>query len=291
MSIIPPPIAIVGISGTNGKTTVKDLLLEMLSYKYAPSEIKVVELHENTPNEFMNYGITHGIILNTGHEKPDTSLYIWLRDHAGTVFIDEEDRTLVHLQAVSDAGNLSECIRYRNEEVPTNPFLLGGFNKGNMRAAAAIAAYFKIKKSDITKTLKTFEPRDYERTHFITKKENEVIDDSSNANPASMKAMLEAFSELPNDKPKWLVLGDMPNLGDMCDKEHKKVLDLISFYGFTNVILVGEAFFKAHEKLRRYASFKTKQEAASSPFIQSIKRSRVLVKGCEQMNLFDTLSL
>ncbi len=67
-----------------------------------------------------------------------------------------------------------------------------------------------------------------------------VIDDAYNANPASMAAAIEMFSSLQGGR-KILVLGDMLELGDHSDGEHRRIGDLLSKHTFDQIVLVGKA--------------------------------------------------
>lgn len=66
------------------------------------------------------------------------------------------------------------------------------------------------------------------------------IDDTYNANPNSMIAALDAFSSLPCDGKRIAVLGDMFELGEKSLDLHKKVFDHAMRLGIPLVIGVGE---------------------------------------------------
>ena len=56
-----------------------------------------------------------------------------------------------------------------------------------------------------------------------------LIDDSYNANPSSVRAGLEVLSELPGRR--WLVLGDMAELGEFADDSHRELGELARALG------------------------------------------------------------
>lgn len=66
-----------------------------------------------------------------------------------------------------------------------------------------------------------------------------LIDSSYNANLSSMKAVLDMFSKMPGDK-KWVVLGDMLELGEKEREEHEKLGRLLSEMDLERIILVGK---------------------------------------------------
>jgi UDP-N-acetylmuramoyl-tripeptide--D-alanyl-D-alanine ligase len=59
-----------------------------------------------------------------------------------------------------------------------------------------------------------------------------------------MKAAIENFADM-DGKNKWLILGDMRELGQYEVEEHRNILNLIAEKKFQNVILVGEVFKRA----------------------------------------------
>lgn len=69
-------------------------------------------------------------------------------------------------------------------------------------------------------------------------KNTTLIDSAYNATPDGVKTILEMFDKYPG-KFKWIVLGDMIELGDEEKKEHEKLGKIISKMKFEKIILVG----------------------------------------------------
>ncbi len=70
-----------------------------------------------------------------------------------------------------------------------------------------------------------------------------IIDDSYNANAASMQAGLKFLSDLKNYQSGSRAIafvGDMLELGEFSDKEHKAIANYISAYNIDQVLLVGD---------------------------------------------------
>lgn len=319
-------LIVVGITGTNGKTTTKELAATALLLKYrivktegnlnnhigVPltllrikkiTDIAIIEMGANTINDIRDLCAiaepTHGIITNIGSAhlegfgskegvaRAKGALYEWLRDHSGTIFVNKHDADLTKLLYSIDPHCKAQTIRYGDEEVPDNKHLFGLFNKENMKAAIAIGRYFKVGMTMILKALKHYEPNNMRGQMITTPKGNDIILDAYNANPSSMHAAIESFALMHADKPKWLILGDMKELGAASDEEHANVLRDLSFYCFTNVVLIGESFFGAHGDMKRYATFRTKEEFLASPFVTSIRMSSVLIKGSNSMKMWE----
>ncbi|RNJ62073.1 MAG: UDP-N-acetylmuramoyl-tripeptide--D-alanyl-D-alanine ligase [Porphyrobacter sp. IPPAS B-1204] len=66
-----------------------------------------------------------------------------------------------------------------------------------------------------------------------------LIDESYNANPASMRATLKALAATPA-KRRIAVLGSMKELGDFSDRFHRQLAEPLAEAGVTHAILVGE---------------------------------------------------
>lgn len=317
---------VIAITGSNGKTTTKELVAAVLQKKFRivrtegnlnnhigvpltllrirkSTEIAIIEMGANRPGDIHDLCCiaqpTHGVITNIGEAhlegfgskegvaKTKGALYEWLRDHAGTIFINKNDRDLASLLYAVDPGYLAETIRYGDENVPENKAIFGKFNEENMRTAIAIGRYFKLTMGIMVKKLKNYAPNNMRSQILSTKKGNDVILDAYNANPSSMKAALESFAAFSSVKPKWLILGDMKELGTSSEAAHQNILNDLLFHCFTNVILIGQAFFEAHEKMKRFASFPTKEDFLASPFAASIKNSSVLIKGSNSMKMWE----
>lgn len=69
-------------------------------------------------------------------------------------------------------------------------------------------------------------------------KNTTIIDSTYNATPDGVKTILEMFDEYPA-KNKWLVLGDMIELGIKEKEEHEKLAGLINSMKLEKIILIG----------------------------------------------------
>jgi UDP-N-acetylmuramoyl-tripeptide--D-alanyl-D-alanine ligase len=64
-----------------------------------------------------------------------------------------------------------------------------------------------------------------------------IIDDSYNANPSSMRAGIETLTEL--DGAKWLVIGDMAELGEYAPEAHKEIGEFARARGVERLYAIG----------------------------------------------------
>jgi UDP-N-acetylmuramoyl-tripeptide--D-alanyl-D-alanine ligase len=78
-----------------------------------------------------------------------------------------------------------------------------------------------------------------------------LIDDTYNANPASMKAALMVFDSLRQGKGGGLVLGDMLELGDQVVEAHREMGRLIGEMGVDYLLCVGPLSQELLEEAQR----------------------------------------
>jgi len=79
-----------------------------------------------------------------------------------------------------------------------------------------------------------------------------LIDESYNANPASMRATLKALAATPATR-RLAVLGSMKELGDFADAFHRQLAEPITEAGVTHAILVGPEMRALAEELGKGA--------------------------------------
>ncbi len=290
----------MGITGTNGKTTTKELIATILSKEFKVAftqgnfnnhigvpltllsinkshEIGVIEMGANHPGEIRELceiaEPNIGLITNIGKAhiegfgslenviKTKCELYDFIREHEGKVFVNKDNSTLSEKSEGMDrilygrdnpglfvSGTLSAETPFLHfdwnffehpHRVKTH--LVGEYNLDNALAAAAIGKYFGINAELISSALEAYEPKN-NRSQFERTQHNDLIIDAYNANPTSMKAMLEFFSKIKSDLPKAVILGEMKELGPIAEVEHRKMLDYLHGQSFDKIYLVGSVF-------------------------------------------------
>ena len=81
------------------------------------------------------------------------------------------------------------------------------------------------------------------------KKKFQFIDESYNANPSSVKNAIDNFSNIKrNYKKKFLLLGDMLELGKETDTYHKKLAHFINHSDIDKLFVYGKNAFKVYQK-------------------------------------------
>ena len=67
-----------------------------------------------------------------------------------------------------------------------------------------------------------------------------IVNDSYNANPASMQAALTTIQGIRNGRKSVAVLGDMLELGDISEQEHSQIGEVVAWSGFNYLFAVGD---------------------------------------------------
>ena len=302
-------IPFIGITGSNGKTTTKELIHSVLSSTFKAyttegnlnnhigvpltllkirkdAQMAVIEMGANHHGEIASYCKyalpTHGLITNCGKahlegfgsvegvRKAKGELFDHLREHGGTVFaMNDYD----YLREMSKG--ISEVSTYGTKDadvvgkiLSSDPFiqvqfekgfngvvstsLVGDYNLPNVLAAVAIGKYFKVPDENIREAIRSYEPSN-SRSQLLEKGTKKIILDAYNANPSSMKLAVENFARTKASK-KLLVLGAMAELGDSSQDEHSEIVDQISRYKWTDVVLVGGDFMKIDHPYKKFES-------------------------------------
>jgi UDP-N-acetylmuramoyl-tripeptide--D-alanyl-D-alanine ligase len=329
-------IPVIGITGTNGKTTTKELVTRVLSKKYntiatqgnlnnhigvplsiltirKEHEIAILEMGANHIGEIEHLcqivQPTHGLITNIGKAhlegfgsfegviQAKSELYQYLRTQENpSVFVNNED--LILKEKSQGLNSFTYGISKANcsfNSIKASPFvemswdgalikskLIGKYNAENIMSAICIGHFFKVDTNSIISAIQEYTPKN-QRSELMQTKNNKIILDAYNANPSSMKLALENFREMGLEYP-FLILGDMFELGEFSLDEHQKVLELISNFGFENVILVGNDFYSVAQN-QKYTAFKTGSETEDYLSKNRISNRTILIKGSRGMKL------
>jgi UDP-N-acetylmuramoyl-tripeptide--D-alanyl-D-alanine ligase len=101
--------------------------------------------------------------------------------------------------------------------------LIGRHNLRNMLAAIAVAQQCGLDRATIAAGLAAAQPVESRTQIKRAVSGSTIIDDSYNANRASMLAGLDTLRDLAPLDHRWAVLGDMYELGDHAEAEHRAV--------------------------------------------------------------------
>ena len=120
--------------------------------------------------------------------------------------------------------------------------LTGRHHVGNAVAAAGAARAVGLDLDRIGAGLSSADPRSRWRMEITERSDGVlVINDAYNANPESMRAALDTLAQIgaPRTTTTWAVLGDMLELGQAADDEHRQIGRHARRAGIKQLVVVG----------------------------------------------------
>jgi UDP-N-acetylmuramoyl-tripeptide--D-alanyl-D-alanine ligase len=335
-------VPIIALTGSNGKTTTKELINVVLSKKFktkatignlnnhigvpltllsfdSATEMGIVEMGANHKKEIAflcelaqpdygyitNFGKAHleGFGGVEGVIEAKSEMYHYLLEKDKLAFINLEDP--IQVEKAKSLKSYTFGVNKENANVnitgvKANPFveinyadhtivshLIGLYNANNINAALAIGKYFKVEDTAIKAALESYIPEN-NRSQLVTKGTNQIILDAYNANPSSMSVAIANFIQL--DSPnKIMILGDMFELGDQTQQEHKAIVTMLSEEKKVNCYFIGKAFYDNRVAKDNYYFYETFEAFASHLQAIKIENSTLLIKGSRGMALERTL--
>ena len=332
--------AVVGITGSNGKTTVKEMVAAILrqngavlatggnfnnelglpltlfrltpKHRYAVLEMGAGKLgdiqylarigrpdvglvNNIAPAHLEGFGSLEGVALTKGAMFSELPADGW-------AVMNADEPWLETWREMSSAGNtitfgvadaadvrLIETEAGSRIHTPVGDFtprlaLPGRHNLLNAAAATAIALALDIDMDMIRQGLERVEPVPGRLNLMHTAAGWTVIDDTYNANPASLYSALQVLSGIPGEP--WLVLGDMKELGMDSNKMHREVGENAKTMGVKRLFATGEMSLHTVDAFGPGAEhFETRDD-----LILALRRRvrpgvNVLVKGSRSMGM------
>ncbi|MGD9264333.1 MAG: UDP-N-acetylmuramoyl-tripeptide--D-alanyl-D-alanine ligase [Lysobacterales bacterium] len=330
---------VVGITGSNGKTTVKEMISSILARMGRvlategnfnnelglpltlfrldrADDYAVLEMGASNPGDIAYLaGIARpevGVITNVGpaHLEGFRSIegvasakgeiYAALPD-SGTAVINAAEPWVEAWQQVNKAGktcyfNAADSdVRSRRAdgrafvETPAGEFPLrlslpGEHNVSNALAATAVCLALEVPLQDIAAGLEAVRPVPGRLAIVPSGLGWTVIDDTYNANPASLYAALQVLAS--QDGEPWLVIGDMKELGEDSRKMHAEMGDAARSLGVRRLFAVGEATAAAVDAFGSNAMhFASKEDLIRTLRAELRPGVACLVKGSRSMGM------
>ena len=162
--------------------------------------------------------------------------------------------------------------------------LAGRHNVSNALCAAAAAMAAGASLNDVRQGLATMRPVPG-RLQFKTAPSGAwIVDDSYNANPSSMKAGIEVLANV--DARRWLVMGDMGELGEAANDSHGEIGRFARVNGVDRLFATGKLSALAVEAFGSGAQWFADTESLSRAVNAELTREVcVLVKGSRSSRL------
>ncbi len=343
---------IIGITGSNGKTTTKEFTAQILSvYKKThyshgsfnnhwgvpmtllsippDSDFAVVEMGMSHPGEIQKLveiadpdivvctmvGSAHIEYFGTQKKIAEAKNEIYKFSRPDTIRIFNQDQELTfdmmypiakqypesRMLTFSEKNNEAD-VYFKIEELGRRGMkvtgliatkadivsvpLFGKQNLTNLMAASTIAYACGLTPDQIWKALPNCKTS-WGRNQFIeTKIGAEILFDGYNANPDSMKALLENIPLLITRGKKIAVFGQMKELGPLAPAAHSELGQVAGHAGFNQIYFIGEdhLFFAEGLKKSKFKGEKWIQSSFDNKLGERLKTSLakedlVIIKG------------
>ena len=307
-------LPIIGITGTNGKTTTKELLATVLSTKYniyytqgnlnnqigvpltllqitRAHEMAIVEMGASHPGDIKelvdiaepncglitNVGRAHleGFGSFEGVQQTKKELYDYLRENQGFIFRNTDNPYLAQM-----AGDL-KTVAYTTGKMPHGTNLVGEYNAENVSAAMCVGEYFGVSREQALEAIRAYVPTN-NRSQAMQTANNQLIVDAYNANPTSMQAAINAF------KGDTYILGAMRELGEYSHLEHQNIVNMLAERKADCVFLVGEEYLQTTSP---YPVFENVELLHKYLEGQPIKGKNILLKGSRSTKMEKLLDI
>jgi UDP-N-acetylmuramoyl-tripeptide--D-alanyl-D-alanine ligase len=176
------------------------------------------------------------------------------------------------------------------ERIAVNLPMPGAHNRMNALAVASIAEALSVPLSTIKVGLESSSNVAGRLTRVALPNGMIVFDDSYNANPASMRAAASVLCSEP--APRFLVLGDMAELGDDAIELHRSLANHIAKLPIDRVFTCGKKFAEVNEAFAGLATSYVDVEALSKALLPlCTTQASLLVKGANSMQMGRVIGL
>lgn len=294
-------IPVIGLTGSSGKTTTKEMIAAIMSRKKnilrtegnlnnliglpqtifrlaSQHELVILEMGTNTRGEIKrltqiaepniglitNIGPAHlagfGSIEVVREEKTDL---LFNMPSSGVAVINLDDEAIATASEKWNGGKVTFSMS-PNADITVNEIekngakgmrfnlVIGGNTQKvemkiaglhhvyNAMAAAATAVAAGMDFQTVAEGLAAFRPFSGRMEMIKLRNGAFLLDDSYNANPASVREALMTLKDLKAGHNGYVFLGDMLELGDQADEMHRKIGMLIATIGINALFLQGE---------------------------------------------------
>lgn len=340
------PFQVVAVTGTNGKSTTKEMIASIIETKYKTlktqgnlnnhiglpltllarkpdHEVGVLEMGMSAAGEIERLAEIAkpdiGVITNisAGHleqlktvkdvQAAKGELFNSLNKE-GTAIVNADDPLVLELakslravkitygieqSADVQASNIQNkgsrgftfTAKIFNQTIPVNLSQIGYCNIYNALAALAAGHSLGISGKDMSRGLEKFQqiPQRNEQIHCegVT-----LINDAYNANPQSMREALKTLSEFNTQGKRFLIIGDMLELGPLSESAHHELGQEITLSNVDHLVTVGPLASLVAESAKKNSrhplktgEFNTHAEAVSYLLRNVKKGDCLLIKG------------
>lgn len=169
------------------------------------------------------------------------------RTNLDTIFFGLSQKASVRALSIKATGTENHFrLALPTENLPIILGIPGEFMISNALASAAVGFKLGLTGTEIKGALENFKPVNGRMNILKTRKGVNIIDDSYNANPASMHAAITTMKALKGKSRSIVVAGDMLELGNQAESLHKMIGTFAAKSNIARLYITGD--FAGHVK-------------------------------------------
>jgi UDP-N-acetylmuramoyl-tripeptide--D-alanyl-D-alanine ligase len=298
-------------------------------------DMAVLEIGTNHPGEIAwlcNVAEpTHAVVTNIGREhleffkdlkgvaQEERAAFEYVREHGGYAFINMDDKYLAsaakeftdrattygtspnakifaRLLGYTKDGRLELRVGAEDKSFKLRTHIIADYAPNMIAAVVAIGLHFKMRRAEIKAAIEYFKPHSKRLEVVRLHSGITVLNDTYNANPDSMESAFRTLAAFPSEGRRFAVLGDMFELGDTSEKEHKSIGRKLQEFEFSGLFFTGKDMEQAYKSAKRGRDgeiyyFKTKEEIADRLRNLLAPGDTVLIKGSRGMKMEEVIDL